>query len=189
MEDMTLTINGFFGWDFNSCEALRQNGEFIPIDFANACPDFQVTSLHYHFPEMVKRMVKWSIFCAATKKPMQPNLDWTPFFDVQKQELPLRERLASYADITRKRMQADAFEEFCIQHLPHLDEVVWDFFGSYEAKTAVRSKVAALYPDHEIETFTDHFWGLIQQWRQDFEVSPPVLAGHEERDLNSEVER
>ena len=36
---MTLTINAFFGWDFNSCEALRKGGTWYPIDFANACPD------------------------------------------------------------------------------------------------------------------------------------------------------
>jgi hypothetical protein len=50
LDDMTLTINAFFGWDFNSCEALRSEGGWRPIDFANACPDSQVTSLHYHSP-------------------------------------------------------------------------------------------------------------------------------------------
>ena len=50
LEDTTLTINAFFGWDFNSCEALAQGGVWYPIDFANACPDSQVTSLHYHWP-------------------------------------------------------------------------------------------------------------------------------------------
>ncbi len=68
LQDMTLTINAFFGWDFNSCEALRKGGVWYPIDFANPCPDSQVTSLHYHFPWLVKANLRWSIFCAATKR-------------------------------------------------------------------------------------------------------------------------
>ena len=76
LEDMTLTINAFFGWDFNSCEALRKDGTWYPIDFANACPDSQVTSLHYHFPWLIKANIRWSVFCAATKRRMRANLDW-----------------------------------------------------------------------------------------------------------------
>ncbi|GMV40273.1 MAG: hypothetical protein AMXMBFR64_19890 [Myxococcales bacterium] len=164
LTDTTLTINSFFGWEFNSCEALRQNGTFYPIDFANACPDFQVTSLHYHFPEMVKRMIRWSLFCAYTKRPMRQNMHWEPFYQVAKKDLPYRDRLREYAAIARERMEADRFAEFCRTHLPHLNEVALEFFRTGEAKDIVRAKVAALYPAHEVETFTDHFFGLIQFW-------------------------
>ncbi|MEO1231666.1 MAG: hypothetical protein AAFZ18_22430, partial [Myxococcota bacterium] len=71
-----LTINAFFGWEFNSCEALHRDGVWHPIDFANACPDSQVTSLHYHFPWLVGAYLRWSIYCAATKRKMPRNLDW-----------------------------------------------------------------------------------------------------------------
>ena len=80
--DTTLTINSFFGWEFNSCEALRQDGTWRPIDFANACPDSQVTSLHYHFPWLVAANLRWSIFCAATKRRMRVDLDWAPYFEI-----------------------------------------------------------------------------------------------------------
>lgn len=166
MQDMTLTINSFFGWEFNSCEALRRDGQFYPIDFANACPDFQVTSLHYHFPEMVKRLLRWTLFCAYTRREMKPNLDWQPFFDVAKLDLSFRERLARYADIAHERMETERFTEFCDTHLSHLDEVVWEYFGTSHAKAAIRAKVEALYPPHEIEMFTEHFWGLVQFWRK-----------------------
>jgi hypothetical protein len=30
----------------------------------------------------------------------------------------------------------------------------------------VRLKVEALFPRQEVDRFTEHFWGLIQFWRQ-----------------------
>ena len=166
LSDMTLTINSFFGWDFNSCEALRSEGVFHPIDFANACPDSQVTSLHYHFPWLVKAAVRWAVFCAATGRKMRMAVDWEPYFEIADSDRSYREKLSGYAAIARDRLEADRFEEFCATHLAHLDEVAWEFFGSEAAKEAVRLKVDLLFPEHEVEKFTDHFWGLLQFWRR-----------------------
>jgi hypothetical protein len=166
LRDMTLTINSFFGWDFNSCETLRKDGVFHPIDFANACPDSQVTSLHYHFPWLIGAKLRWSIFCAVTRKAMRQNVDWSPYFAIAEQDLPYRERLRAYATIADERMETDRFRDFCTEHLAHLDEIMIDFFGTDVAKDAVRRKVEALFPKHEIEKFTEHFWGLIQFWRK-----------------------
>ena len=168
LRDTTLTINAFFGWDFNSCESLRKDGVWYPIDFANPCPDSQVTSLHRHFPWLVKANLRWSIFCAVTKKPMRRTLDWAPFYAIAEQrELPYRERLRAYAAIAEERFETARFEEFCATHLPHLDEVAWEFFGTEAAKSAFRAKVAALYPKHEVEQFTELFWRRVQAWRAD----------------------
>jgi hypothetical protein len=30
----------------------------------------------------------------------------------------------------------------------------------------VRAKVEALFPQHEHEKFTEHFWGLLKFWRK-----------------------
>lgn len=167
LEDITLTINSFFGWDFNSCEALLRNHEWYPIDFANACPDSQVTSLHYHFPWLVKANLRWAIFCATTQRRVRHNLDWQAFFDVAASGRSYREKLAEYARIARTRFDSDRFEEFCAQHLPHLDEVAHEFFGSAVARDAVQRKVQALFPKHEWDSFTDLFFGRIQQWRRE----------------------
>ncbi len=167
LRKVTLTINAFFGWEFNSCEALRKNGVWHPIDFANPCPDSQVTSLHYHFPWMVKAYVRWSVFCAATKRKMQKNLDWDPFYEVAAMDLSYEEKLDKYAALADAHFETARFEEFCATHLAHLDEVAWEFFGTDQAKSAVQQKVTALFPPHEIERFTELFWGRIQIWRSE----------------------
>jgi len=166
LEEITLTINAFFGWDFNSCEALLRAGQWYPIDFANACPDSQVTSLHYHFPWLIKANLRWAIFCAATRRRVTRNLNWEPYFEIAARELPYREKLRGYAALARAHFAAEQFEEFCARHLPHLDEVTAEFFGGAEAKEAVRKKVTALFPAHEIEQFTELFFGRIQRWRE-----------------------
>ena len=163
---VTRTINAFFGWDFNSCEMLRSNGVYHPIDFANACPDSQVTSLHFHFPWLVKALLRWTLFCAATKRPVRLNLHWQPYFDAFDPELPFEEQVARYDVLAREHYDADRFSEWCDTHLSHLDEVALEFFGSPRFKEIVRAKVTALYPAHEIEHFTEHFFGLIQFWRK-----------------------
>lgn len=169
LENMTLTINAFFGWDFNSCEALLKDGIWHPIDFANACPDSQVTSLHYHFPWLVQAKLRWALFCAVTRRPMRKTLDWAPFFEAAEgmtDATPLAERLAIYGDIARERLDADGFAAFEREHLTGLDEVVRDWFASDAARQTIRSKVAVLFPEHEIDEFTELFWGRIQEWRE-----------------------
>lgn len=165
LHDMALTINSFFGWDFNSTEALRRDGTFHPIDFANANPDSQVTSLHYHIPWLVKSKIRWSMYCAATRRKMRHHVDWTPFFLIADSDLPYRDKLRAYAEIAEDRYETPRFEEFCARHLGDLDEVTWEYFATDRAKQAVRRKVAVLFPPHEVEQFTEHFWGLLQFWR------------------------
>lgn len=176
LRKVTLTINSFFEWEFNSCESLRKDGVWYPIDFANPCPDSQVTSLHYHFPWLVAAYVRWSVFCAATKRKMRMNQDWAPFYDVAKLDLSYEEKLERYAAIALERYEADRFQEFCARHLGHLDEVAWEFFGTPEAKDAVRQKVVALFPAHEVESFTELFWARIQMWRIDASGAPRAKA-------------
>jgi len=170
LRDTTLTINAFFGWEFNSCEALRKEGVWYPIDFANPCPDSQVTSLHYHFPWMVKAYLKWSIYCATTKRKMRKAFDWEPFYDIARLPLPYAEKLDRYGELARQRLEADQFEEFAGTHLANVDEVAWEFFATDAAKEAIRKKVTALFPAHEVEPFTELFFKRIQAWRADQET-------------------
>ncbi|MCA1735835.1 MAG: hypothetical protein LC739_06940 [Actinobacteria bacterium] len=166
LSDMVLTINSFFNWDFNSCESLRKDGQFYPIDFANACPDSQVTSLHYHLPWLVKSKIRWSLFVAATGRKVRHNPDWEAFFEIADSGAPYREKLSGYAALAHHRFETDRFLEFCDHHLSHLDEITWEYFSTDRALEAVRRKVAVIFPPHEVERFTEHFWGLLQFWRR-----------------------
>ena len=67
---------GFLMWDVRRFVRLEE----FPAD--------RRVVLHFHFPELVKNMVRWSLFCAATRRKMPPNLDWTPFFAVAKLPTP-----------------------------------------------------------------------------------------------------
>jgi len=166
LRDMTMVINAFFGWDFNSCEGLRQEGVWYPIDFANACPDSQVTSLHYHFPWLIKANLRWSIFCAATDRAMKTNLNWQSYFSIADQDMAFEEKMAAYVELARDHFSVDEFESFCTTHLPQLDEVANEFFASDIVLNAIREKVSALYPENEIESFVELFWNRVQKWRQ-----------------------
>jgi hypothetical protein len=166
LRSLTLLINAFFGWDFNSCECLGKDGTWWPIDYANPCPDSQVTSLNRHFPWLVLAKLRWAVFCAATKRKFKKSLDWEPFYAIADGAGTSEEKLEKFGALARKRFDADVFDAFCQKHLGPLEEVAWEYFGSADARAAVRAKVAALYPAHEVEEFTERFWSDIQTWRE-----------------------
>ncbi len=164
---MTRVINCFFGWDFNSCELMRQGDILHPIDYANACPDSQVTSLHYHFPILVKALLRWSLFNAATKRRKPIDTQWARFFAIaDRDDLDFYAKLELYDEIAREYYATDEFEAFCEEHLGGLDAAAVEYFGTDRFKEVVRQKVSSLYPDHEVTQFTEHFFGLVQFWRQ-----------------------
>ncbi len=166
LRQLTMTINSFFGWDFNSAEVLRSGGHYYPIDFANACPDSQVTSLHYHFPWLVKAKLRWALFCAASGRPFRHNLDWHRYFAIADSDRNYQEKVEAYAAIAEATFETERFEEFCHHHLQHLDEVAYNFFESDETADIVRKKVTSLYPAHEVDEYTELFMSRIQLWRQ-----------------------
>lgn len=165
LEDLTLIINSFFRWDFNSCECLRLKGVWHPIDFANPCPDSQVTSLNWHFPWLVLANIRWSVFIATTGRKMALNQNWQPYFEIADQDIPYQEKIEAYTKLAHAYFELERFEEFCATHLAHVNEVAYEFFASDAAHDAVRLKVTALFPEHEKDEFTELFWKHIQNWR------------------------
>ena len=75
-------VNAFFRWEFNSCETLVRGSEVYPIDYANACPDVALTSLHYYFPWAMKALVKWCVFALVTGRRPRLDLETDRFFAI-----------------------------------------------------------------------------------------------------------
>ncbi len=74
-------VNAFFRWEFNSCETIVKDGVAYPIDYANASPDVALTSLHYYFPWAITALVRWSAFCAVTRREMRINQNSRDYFE------------------------------------------------------------------------------------------------------------
>jgi hypothetical protein len=115
----------------------------------------------------VKANLRWSIYCAATDRSMHANLNWSDYFAVAERDISFDEKLDEYAKLAFEYFEYERFGEFCETHLGHMDEVAHTFFGSDIVRDAIRQKVTSLYPEHEIDEYSELFWERIQKWRQE----------------------
>ena len=158
------TVNAFFRWEFNSCETLVKGNEVYPIDYANACPDISLTSLHYYFPWAIKSLLKWSVFCAVTDRRMRVDLDLRRWFDIGDAEMPYEEKLAAYRLLADDYFEMDRYQDFCQRHLGTIDEVMLDYVRSREFDDLLVRTVRSTFPAHEHDTFVEHYRGLLRAW-------------------------
>lgn len=179
---ISQTVNAFFRWEFNSCEMLVKDGIVYPIDYANACPDVAVTSLHYYFPWAMKTLLKWSAFCVATGRRAQTQVDTGPWFAVADDpELSYRGKLKAYQRLADQHFDKDRYLEFCSTAMPHVDEMVLEWIDSEEFRRLLLSTIHQTYPAHEWDRFEGHFGGLLGMWVHDQQVhSPESAAGPDE---------
>ena len=161
-------VNAFFSWEFNSAEMLVRGDEVYPIDYANACPDVAVTSLHYYFPWAITALVRWSTFCVVTGRRSNVDLQTSRYFAIADDpDMTYDEKLNAYLALADEYFESARYWEWCAEHLGHLEERVHDWVGSDEFDRILRETVAATYPPHEHEQFLAHFRGLINLWLDD----------------------
>jgi hypothetical protein len=169
-------INAYFRWEFNSCETIVKHGIAYPIDYANATPDVAITSLHVHFPWAMTALLKWSVFCAATRRLMALSLDHRRYCKIADQGGPgglsYEQKLRQYFTLTQEYFETERFEQFCDEHLSHIDEVAQEYFASGEFDDLLVRSVAETFPAHEREHFTGRYRHLIGQWSP----TPPLAA-------------
>ncbi|MBT2234101.1 RimK family alpha-L-glutamate ligase [Nonomuraea sp. NEAU-A123] len=157
-------VNAFFRWEFNSCETLVKGADVYPIDYANACPDVALTSLHYYFPWAIKALVRWSVFCVGTGRRPRLDLETREYFAVNGS---YEERLAAYRRLADDYFETDRYQDFCDSRLGHLDEIVLDWVAGPDFDRLLVDTVTATYPAHERDRFVEHFRGLLGMWVKD----------------------
>jgi hypothetical protein len=161
-------VNAFFRWEFNSCETIVKDGVAYPIDYANASPDVALTSLHYYFPWAIKALVRWSVFCLATRRAMQINQNSRSYFAIgDRDDLTYEQKLAEYRNLADSYFHVADYEEFCATRLAHLDEAAHEWFTSPEFDDLLVRTVQGTFPQHEHEQFVAHYRGLLAAWARD----------------------
>jgi hypothetical protein len=157
-------VNAFFHWEFNSCEMLVKGDEVHPIDYANACPDVAVTSLHYYFPWAITALVKWSTYSLVTGRKPNHDLRMDEYFAVADSDRSYDEKLDAYLALADAHFETERYHAWCAEHLGHLDEVVAQWVDGADFDRLLVETVQATYPAHEQEQFLAHFRGLIGMW-------------------------
>ncbi len=161
-------VNAFFRWEFNSCESLVRGTEVHPIDYANACPDVSLTSLHYYFPWAMSALVRWTVFCCATGRTPRLDLDTTSYFAIaDRDDLSYEDKLGEYRRLADDYFDTERYGDFCASRMSHVDEVVFDWVCSDQFDGLLLDTVRATYPAAEHERFVAHFRGLINSWIND----------------------
>ena len=170
---ISRVVNAFFGWEFNSCEMLVNGDSVHPIDYANACPDVAVTSLHYYFPWAISALVKWSVYSLATRRRTKVDLHTERYFAIADDEsLDYDAKLNGYLALANEHFETEKYGDWCAKHLPHFDEQVVEWASGDGLDRILRETVATTYPAHEQEQFLAHFRGLVGFWVSDQQAKP-----------------
>jgi hypothetical protein len=161
------TVNAFFRWEFNSCETLIKGAEVHPIDYANACPDVSIISLHYYFPWAIKALLRWTVYCCVTGRRMRVAMDPDDWFAIGDSELSYDDKLEAYRRLADDYFEVEAYEEFCDRQLGHVDEAMADYVDSPEFDALLVETVTGAFPAAEHEHFVAHYRGLLAAWVAD----------------------
>jgi hypothetical protein len=161
-------VNAFFRWEFNSCETIVKGGIVYPIDYANACPDIALTSLHYYFPWAIRSLFKWSAYCTVTGRRMRVDQDTRRYFDVgDRDDLSYQEKLAAYRVLTDEYFEVERYQDFCATHLGAVDGIMLEYIESGEFDDLLANTVRSTFPAHEHDKYIAHFRGLLGAWAHD----------------------
>ena len=161
-------VNAFFKWEFNSCETLVSGAEVYPIDYANACPDVALTSLHYYFPWAIKTLVKWCVFALVTDRRVKLDLETDRYFAIADEPgMAYAEKLEGYRELADAYFDSERYQDFWADKQSRLDEIVLDWVAGPDFDQLLIRTVQLVYPADEHDKFIAHLRGLLGLWVRD----------------------
>jgi len=161
-------VNAFFKWEFNSCETLVKDGEVYPIDYANACPDVALTSLHYYFPWAMKALVKWCVFALVTGRRAKLDLETDKYFAIADEPgMSYAEKLDGYRALADAYFDSERYQDFWAGKQAQLDDIVLDWVAGPAFDELLIQTVKSVYPAGEQDKFVAHLRGLLGLWVRD----------------------
>ena len=163
LKHYVLFINSYHRWTYNSFEALVKGGVISPIDFANACPDSNFTSLHVHFPWLLNALVKWFSFCAVTDIDMRIDLEETRYLRIlHDPALSRQEKFERVNAISREYFAIDKFQSFCRENFSGLEDKMIAFFDRH-FNDVIRFAIAySAFPEEEHAQKVREYQALMQ---------------------------
>jgi hypothetical protein len=167
---MTISrlVNAFFRWEFNSCETLVAGAQVHPIDYANACPDVALTSLHYYFPWAIRTLVKWCVFALVTGRRPRLDTETDRYFEIADDAgASYEQKLAAYGELADAYFECDRYQDFCATSLARIDEITLDWVAGPGLDQLLVDTVRSTYPAHEHDQFIAHLRGLVALWVAD----------------------
>jgi hypothetical protein len=117
-------------------------------------------------------LLRWTVFCLVTGRRSGVDMDTARYLAIaDNDDLSYEDKLVGYRRLADEYFDTERYADFCSSHLPHVDEMVYDWVRSPEFDTLLRDTVRDTYPAHEHDRFRAHFQGLLDAWVRDREQS------------------